>query len=193
MLVHPFKKTLQHTRIKLDPYLLNADVKNNMLFVLKQKVEKKCNKLGYIDEVYNITKYNDGVLLPENLSGAPIYDVEYHCKICIPVKNSNIVAQVKTINQELVICVNGPIFIFITKDKIDTTIWDPTDKFKNLKTKKPLQENDFVKIFIVDYKINQNSFQINTIGRLGDIATKDEIEKYYGKIEEDNPDDDNFI
>ena len=65
-LVSPYKNIKQHTRIKLEPYHMNSDIRNNMKMVLKKKVEKKCNKNGFIDEVFKILEFSDGIMIPEN-------------------------------------------------------------------------------------------------------------------------------
>ena len=40
-IVSPYKNIKQHTRIKLDPYHMNSDIRNNMKTVLKKKNRKK--------------------------------------------------------------------------------------------------------------------------------------------------------
>ena len=40
--------------IQLKPYHMNSDILNNMLKILKNKVEKKCNRNGYVEIVYKI-------------------------------------------------------------------------------------------------------------------------------------------
>ena len=119
-----------------------------------------------------------------------MFDIKYNCRICYPTISSIIIAQVKTINQELIVCTNGPIFIFIPKEEIDSTFWQFSEKFNNKKSGKELKENDFVKIEILDRRINQGGFIINTIAKLLDHASNTEVNKYYGIIELE---DDNFI
>lgn len=192
-LISPYKNTFQYTKIKLEPHHLNSDILTNLEYVLKQKIEKKCNKNGFIDEIYEITEFKHGVMVPENLSGCAIFDIKYHCRLCIPIKNSVIIAQVKTKTQEMVICTNGPLFIFIPKDKIDKAYWDVLNNFKNKETGKNLNENDYVKVLIIDSRINQNGFVINTIGRLLDSPTADEVKNYYGNIVEEEEEENNFL
>ena len=79
-LVSPYKDIKQYTKISIHPYQLNSDIRNNMKLSLRKKVEKKCNKNGFIDQVYRIISFEDGKLIPENLSGNVIYNVCYHCK-----------------------------------------------------------------------------------------------------------------
>ncbi len=178
--VSPYRNIKQYTRISIESYHMNSDIKNNMKIVLKKKVEKKCNKNGFVDEVYKILEYSDGIMPPENLNGAAVYNITYHCKLCIPVENTIIIGQVKVINQELVVAINGPILIFIPKDNVDTNVWDIPDGYMNKRTKKKLESGNYVKIQIVNKRINQNDKQIKTLGKLLDFATQDEVDKYFG-------------
>jgi DNA-directed RNA polymerase subunit E'/Rpb7 len=179
-LISPYRNIKQYTRISVEPYQMNSDIRNNMKLILKKKVEKKCNKNGFIDEVYKILEYSDGMMPPENLNSTAIYNITYHCKICIPVENTIIIGQIRVINQELIIAINGPIMIFIPKENIDTNVWDIPDGFLNKIKKKKLVSGEFVKIQIVDKRINQNDSQIKAIGKLLDFTTSDEVDKYYG-------------
>jgi DNA-directed RNA polymerase subunit E'/Rpb7 len=190
-LVSPYRNIKQYTRISIEPFMMNSDIKNNMKIVLKKKIEKKCNKNGFVDEVYRILEYSDGIMPPENLNGSIIYNVTYHCKICIPVENTNIIGQIKIINQELIIAVNGPIMFFIPKENIDTNIWDISDGYMNKLKKKKLNRDDYVKIQIIDKRINQNDSQIKSIGKLIDFANLEEVNKFFGSkiISEKNTDD----
>jgi DNA-directed RNA polymerase subunit E'/Rpb7 len=179
-LVSPYRNIKQYTRISIEPFNMNSDIKNNMKIVLKKKIEKKCNKNGFVDEVYRILEYSDGIMPPENLNGSVIYNVTYHCKICIPVENTIIIGQIRVINQELIIAVNGPIMFFIPKENIDTNNWDIPEGYLNKLNKKKLQRDDFVKIQIMDKRINQNDSQIKSIGKLIDFASLEDVEKYFG-------------
>jgi len=186
-LTSPYRNIKQNTNISLEPYYMNSDIRNNMKIVLKKKVEKKCNENGYIDEVYRIMKYEDGDLIAENLSGNVIFNVNYHCKICIPIENTIIIGQVKVINQEVIVCINGPIMIFITKDNIDTNIWEISDGYLHKPRKEKLIVGQYIKIHILNKNINQGDVQVKAIGIMMDYATTDELTKYYGNIIEDSP------
>jgi DNA-directed RNA polymerase subunit E'/Rpb7 len=157
---------------------MNSDIILNLKLILKKKKEKKCNKNGFVDEIYKILEYSDGMMHPENLNGCAIYNITYHCKICIPVENTLIIGQVKVINQELIIATNGPVMIFIPKENVDNNIWEIIDGYKN-KNKK-LTTDDFVKIQITDKRINQNDNQIKSIGKLIDFASEEDVKQYFG-------------
>lgn len=179
-LVSPYRNIKQYTRISVEPYHMNSDIKNNMKIILKKKVEKRCNKHGFVDEVYRILEYSDGLMPPENLSGSAIYNITYHCKLCIPVENTVVIGMVKVINQELVVAINGPIMFFIPKENVDTNIWDIPDGYLNKNKNKKLVAGDYIKVQIMDKRVNQNDNQIKSIGRLVDFATPEEVDKYYG-------------
>lgn len=179
-IVSPYRNIKQHTRISIEPYHINSDIILNLKLILKKKKEKKCNKNGFIDTVYRILEYSDGMMPPENLNGCVIYNITYHCKICIPIENTVIIGQVKVINQELVIATNGPIMIFIPKENVDINFWDIIDGYKNKKNNKKLVTDDYVKIQITDKRINQNDNQIKSIGKLIDFASPDEVAQYFG-------------
>jgi DNA-directed RNA polymerase subunit E'/Rpb7 len=186
-LTSPYRNIKQNTNISLEPYYMNSDIRNNMKIILKKKVEKKCNENGYIDEVYRIMKYEDGNLVSENLSGNVIFNIHYHCKICIPIENTIIIGQVKVINQEVIVCINGPIMIFITKDNIDTNIWEISDGYLHKPRKEKLMVGQYIKIHILNKNINHGDVQIKAIGIMMDYATTDELTKYYGNIIEESP------
>lgn len=178
--ISPYKNTEQYTKILIEPYQMNSDIKNNLKINLKKKVEKKCNKNGYIEEVYKILQYEDGMMLPENLSANAIYNIKYLCKICIPIENSIIISQVKVINPELVVTINGPIMTFIPKDNIDNMYWNVSDNFTNKTNKNiKLKIGDFVLIQIINKRINTGDSQIKTIGKLLDLANEKQIDDFY--------------
>ena len=197
-LVSPYRNIKQYTKISLEPYYMNTDILNNMKIVLKKKVEQKCNKHGYIDEIYRIIEYSDGIMPSENLNGNAIFNIIYHCKICIPIENTIIIGLIKVINQELIIAINGPIMFFIPKGNINTTIWNISEGYINNNTKNKLNVGDYIKIQILDKRINQNDTQIRIIGNLIDTANDEEIDMYYGnkldkKEEPAKSSDSNFI
>lgn len=190
MIVSPYKNIIQYTKVQLRPHMMNSDIKSNMKLVLRKKVEKICNKQGFVDEVFKIESYIEEDIAPENLSGSVNYNIAYHCRICVPIENTIIVAQVKALNQELVLASNGPIMVFITKDNIDNKVWDVADNFLHLKTKSNLKDNNYIKVEIVNKRINQGDFQIKAIAKLIDFATDKEVKEFFNS---NDTDDENFI
>ena len=190
-LVSPYKNIIQYTKVQILPHMMNSDIESNMDLVLQKKVENKCNKYGYICKVYGIDSYEDGIMVPENLLGAVNYNVTYQCKICIPIENTVIIGQIKGINQELIIIKNGPIVVFVPKTNIDSNIWNISNEFTHKKTKHLLQVGDSVEVLINKKKINQGDSQIKCIGTLLNIASKENIEKYYDNVDEEKQPEEN--
>ena len=194
-LLSPYKNTIQYATIQVLPQHMNSDILSNMELILKQKVENKCNKYGYIDKVHTIEKYSEGELITENFLGAANYKIDYQCRMCLPIENTMIIAKVHNINSELIILSNGPIIIFIPKDNIDTNIWNITNNITHKKKDQILKTDDYVKVVIHKIKINQNDTQIKSIGILNDFAKTSEKENYFGSIinDENEDEEDNFI
>ena len=178
-LVSPYINIKQYTKISIESFHMNNNIINNIVNLLKKKLEKKCNKNGYVANIYDIIEYSDGIMHPENLNGSAIYNVAYNCKLCIPVENTIIIGTVRIINQELIVSTTGPIIIFIPKDNINLELWNIIDGFVYKPTKKSLELEDFIKILIIDKRINQNDTQIKAVGKLIDIPTQEEIDEYY--------------
>ena len=178
--ISPYKNVEQYTQILLEPYQMNSDIRIHLKANLKKKVEKKCNKNGYVDEVYKILEHGDGIMKPENLSGNVLYNIKYHCKLCLPIENSIIISQVKVINQDLVITINGPIMNFIPRDNIDTSIWDVLENFKHKnKENEKLKIGDYVLVQILNKRINSRDTQIKTICKLLDFASEEQVKDYF--------------
>jgi len=196
-LVSPYKNTIQYTTIQVLPQHMNSDIISNMELILKHKVENKCNKYGFIDKVHTIEKYSEGTLITENFLGAANYDIDYQCRMCLPIENTMIVAKVNSVNSELIILTNGPIIIFIPKENINTELWSITNNVIHKKTDSVLKEDDYVKVIIDKIKVNQNDTQIKSIGILNDFAKTSEKEMFFGSIIgdeiEENTEEDNFI
>lgn len=185
----PFYDIEQEDKVLLKPEQMNSDILLNLKINLREKVEKKCNINGYVDQIYKILKYGDGLMTAENLSGSAIYPVRYHCRIYVPLENSKIIGEVTVINPELIVAINGPIRFFIMREKVNTNNFDINNGFrlKNAKgDKKTLNLNDKVIINVEDKRINYGDKTIKCMGYMEDIATESQIKKYYLSESDDN-------
>ncbi len=160
-LTSPSKTITQHTRVQIQPHMMNSDIEDNIMIVLQQKVEGKCNKYGFIEKVHNIEEYTENIIMPENFSGCATYSVTYLATIIIPIENTFIIGNIKNITPELVVVMNGPIIVFIPKANIDSNIWDVSNEFIDRKNKSLLKINDCVHIHLKKVKINQGDYKLN--------------------------------
>lgn len=182
----PYYDIEQNERVLLRPHQMNSDIKLNLKMNLKEKLEGKCNKYGYIDQIYKILEYNDGIISAENLSGGAIYNVKYHCRIFSPLENTSIIGEIILLNPELIIAINGPIKIFIPRESINSEVFDINRNFMIKKDKSNLKLNQKVIITIKDKKINPGDKNIKCIGYLFDIPTEKQLKDYYDEVEVSN-------
>ena len=122
-LVNPYKNTIFYTRVKLLPYQMNNELYINLKNNLVKKVEKRCNKYGYVNKVYKILSYGDGIMNTEDFSGSAIFDIKYSANTCIPIENTNIIVKIEKMNNMAILAKNGAIKVVLKYDKI-------SDKFK---------------------------------------------------------------
>ena len=179
-IVSPYRNIKQYTRISIEPHHMNSNIKNNMKYVLKKKVEKKCNKYGYVSEVYRILEYSDGIMPTENLNANAIYDITYHCKLCIPIENTCIVCNISVISPEIIFGHNGPLLIMIRRDNIDMSNWMISDGIFNIKANRKLQANDYCIVKILEKRVNQEDSQIKLGCQLIDLATEEQVHQLFG-------------
>jgi DNA-directed RNA polymerase subunit E'/Rpb7 len=163
---------------------MNNDIYKHLKTNLKDDVEKKCNKYGYLEKVYKITEYKDGYIEPENF--IPIYKVKFTCRMCIPNINTNLICSISKMNKALIVAENGPIFCLITikNVNIDNFIFDNNDvlNYKNNGVLEKLKPKDIVKINILARKFYKGDNNIKVIGFLDNIATDKEKQIYYNDI-----------
>jgi DNA-directed RNA polymerase subunit E'/Rpb7 len=188
----PFYDIEQDERVLLKPQQMNSDILLNLKINTKEKIEGRCNRFGYIDKVYKILQYNDGLLESENLSGGAVYRVKYHCRMYAPLENTSIIGEIILLNPELIIVINGPIRIFIPRESINNDAFDMNRNFMVKKDKTTLQLNQKVVVTIKDKKINPGDKNIKCIGYLQDVATEKQIKEYYDDSVEETTSN-NFI
>ena len=196
-MVYPFHETEQETKIVITPSQMNSNIIENMKDNLVNKLLNKCNETGYVNKIYNIVKYSQGIINAENFSASAIYKVVFKCELCLPMENTFIVGQIKIINQALIIATNGPIKIYIRKGSTGID----NNKFINHDTiiihkdsNQVIETNSFIKILVKGKKINLGDKHIMVNGIIKDIVTEEEKDKYfYKEINETNNNIDNSV
>lgn len=180
----PYINTEYHTCVNLLPHQMNNDVYKHLKINLKNDVEKKCNKYGYLEKVYKITEYKEGNIEPEKF--IPIYKVKFTCRMCIPNINTNLICSISKMNKALIVAENGPIFCLITVKNVNINnfMFDNNDvlNYKNNGVMEKLKPKDIVKINILARKFYKGDNNIKVIGFLDNIATDEEKQIYYNDI-----------
>jgi DNA-directed RNA polymerase subunit E'/Rpb7 len=155
------------------------NLKNNL-----QKLTGKCfSKYGYIVKIIEILDYKDGIIEAENTESSALFDLDFSCRICAPLRNTQIICEVERVNKLLITARNGPILVIITNDRTNTNIFFK-DNNNNIRYKKDgksdiLQPHDFIKVTLVTIHFNDGDENIKVIGFLDDIASEEEKKFYY--------------
>ena len=188
----PYINTKLFTSISLRPDQMDNKIYINLKKNLENKLLKKCYKnYGYISNIYKILDYDDGMVEAENLRGSAIFDISFSCKLCRPLKQTQIICQIHRANKLLVTAVNGPIQVIISHDRMSDnfrTDYNNTLTYKKDGVSTSLEPGDFVKVTILSITFSHNDIVIKSIGYLDNIATDDEIKQFYN--DEYNTNDD---
>jgi DNA-directed RNA polymerase subunit E'/Rpb7 len=176
-LVNPYKNTIFYTRVKLLPYQMNNELYINLKNNLKKKVEKKCNKYGYINKVYKILSYSDGTINPEDFNASAVFDIKYSASSCIPVENTKIVVKIEKMNNMAILAKNGPIKVVLKYDKI-------SPKFKVVQgtilyNNNQIKAGDYLTISILAKRFYNKDIFISVYGYIDDVPTEKQISDNY--------------
>lgn len=175
----------EYETIELEPH----QIKNNLYYYikenLKKKLEKKCNHLGYIIEIFKINKYIPLEINPASFSGNCLFNVLYSCRICRPQRGDIIVGKIINISG-IIAAKNGPIDMVIQNENINkkkfiivnNILYYINKNNENIEIKK----NELLKIKIIDIHMLKNDDKIFVIGYLEDITNEEDKKKFFDDI-----------
>jgi len=176
-IVNPFRNTIFYTRVKLLPYQMNNELYINLKNNLIKKVEKKCNKYGYVNKVYKILSYTDGTINAEDFTSSAVFNIKYAANTCIPVENTKIVVKIEKMNNMAILAKNGPIKVVLKYDKISNKFKLVQGTFLYVEEKKNRQINigDYLIISILAKRFYNKDNFISVYGHIDDIPTDTQI------------------
>jgi len=197
----PYFDTELYARIIIHPQQINNDIYINLKNNLKKKVEKKCNKYGFITKVYKIVDYSDGEIIPENFDASHVFNVKYSGRVCLPVISNKIICKIDLLNKALIKASNGPIICIIGINYINENNFEINNKgdIVALNTNKVLNTNDHILVTIRGTNFFAGDERILILGSLDEVATQKQITDYYNEdldiepiLEEVDINDNNF-
>jgi DNA-directed RNA polymerase subunit E'/Rpb7 len=192
-IISPYINTEHRTRVELYPNQMNNDVYKYLKSNLKNNIENKCNKYGYVIKVYKILEYKNGLVDPDNFMATAVYEVTFACRMCIPNVNTKIMCEISRINRELISCTNGPIIVIIHNKNINPAnfLIDNNGNLKHIKNNKNdiIKATNIVKISIIAARSDKGGKHIKIYGYLDDIATVEEIDSYKKDISDNSVDE----
>ena len=184
-IVSPYFNFELYTTLLLSPNQMNNNLYINLKKNLKAKVENKCNKIGYILNIYNILSYDEGILEPEDFTGSAKYNIKYSARLCCPIENTFIICKIENMNKLLIKAKNGPILIIINNNNINTDNFKKDNEQNIIHKNNTLKVDDYIIIKVLAKKINNNDTRICTLGYLENIPTQTQINIFFNTDNEE--------
>ena len=182
------------------PIMLLPNQMDNKMYIhlksnLKNRLESKCYKnYGFVNKIYSIEETSDGIIEAEDPSCSAKITLRFTCSLCLPIVGKEIICKIDRMNKALIGAINGPIKAIITTDKINKDNFFP-DMNRNIRIKKNsevLIPEMYIRVLVLSKSFGDYDKHIIVIAYLQDIATQDQINKFY-LIENNIPDiDENF-
>jgi DNA-directed RNA polymerase subunit E'/Rpb7 len=186
---NPYTDEKLKTIVAIKADQMDNRIYNNLKKNLEYKLLGKCFKnYGVITKIYKITKYNEGRIQAENFSASAEFEVEFNCRLCLPLNNKDIICEISQIQKALIIAKNGPITILIQSSTIDEKILKIDNLnnyiYKDKKTGeiKKLDKGSHIVIKISQIKFHNGDKTIICLGLLVNIPEEETIKKYYDMI-----------
>jgi len=180
VLVKPYTDTELKTVIEVEAREMNNNIHINILSKLKRKTGK-CEKYGYVSQIYKITKKEGGYIEPENILNSPAkVIVHYTARIMKPIQGTILIGRLEKYNQALFLVMIGkPIINIIQATEVKEKFKMLNKKLIYVPTKKEVKLGQFVKIKILATKFSKGETRIITTSQLLDLATKEEVKEFY--------------
>lgn len=191
-----FQDSLLHCNIETTlqcPIMLNPTQMDNKLQLhlksnLNNAIKGRCYlNYGHIIKINKIEEISDGIIEEEDSSCSAKFIVKFSCRLCLPVKNHEIICKIDRMNKALISGINGPIKVIITPDRINKDKFF-TDNDRNIRIKSNsqiLQPELYIKVLILATTFSHYDINIIALSYLQDIATEQEI-KIFEKQQYDN-------
>jgi len=179
----PYINTKLSTSVILHPYQMDNKIYINLKQNL-QTISGKCfQKYGYVVKIIEILDYKDGVIEAENTESSALFDLDFSCRMCVPLKNTQIICEIDRVNKLLITAVNGPILVVITNDRVNNDVFYK-DNNNNIRYKKEgqsnmLQPHDFIKVVLQTIHFNDGDEKIKAIGYMEDMAGEEDKKNFY--------------
>ena len=162
-----FSRVLLSDNIKVNPKLLTKTIHNTLLEKLREKLEGRCTKHGYIKKgSIEIYKTSPGKIEQVGLNGNTLYTIHFYADVCNPLVGSLVKCSVSSINKFGILAIAGyndeteyisVIKIIIAKDSNTIVSEVDLDSVK-------LQDEILVEILGQKYELNDD--KISAIGRV---------------------------
>ena len=177
-----FISTKIKSSLSIDPKNLNNSINRTILKKIKNDIEGKCIKNGFVRKnSVKLLKRSLGETLTSQFNGSVIYHIEYLVDLCNPLEGASIDCEVLNINKMGVLAgiqgeIDSPLNILLARQHhIDNKDFED------------IRENDLIKIRVLGKRFEYGDNQISIIGLLESEFNKqnDEINQNDSDEEQD--------
>lgn len=180
------EKTLT-TRVELEPYMMNHELRQNILARLREQKEGCCNRYAFVMHVTSLVDYSSAEIKPEDMRAHPLFDVSYNCVMVTPVTGETVVARVQRLNDSIICCENGPLQIIVQHDFVNRDLFDATgESIVHRMTGSRVEVGTMVRIKILAYKFLKYDTSIKVLGQLEGMATQEESDEGFYDTKQDD-------
>lgn len=183
MSTSPYRDTKLFTRIALRPNQMNNKIYINLKKNLEDKLLNKCYKdYGFIDKIYKISNYGQNIINQEDYICSAIYNISFHCHLCLPVNGQYIICKVNNNIKAMTTANNGPIIAIIDHNQVNKNVFsigNDNIKYKEDGKYYDLKVNNFIRVKVLGTRFNHNDKIIKCICYLDNMATEEEINSFY--------------
>ena len=176
-----YYRTQLRDKVTLLPEQCDANIDDHLLVNLKQKVEGKVGDNGMVLYITRIINYDNGIIDGINLMSSTVYDIYYECFFCSPTEGMELICVIDKFVKGLLVVRNGPIRagIEIGPSKIDTQKFEINNgKIYYKKNNTMIDKGNYIKVEIINRKLNSRETYITAVCKLLDVASKNEIQLY---------------
>lgn len=176
----PYVNTWLNADICILPKDMNNDIQINIKNAVIKLYANKCfYHYGYVEKIFKVTNKSEyGIIQHEDPTASAKYKVSFLCRLCNPIKNTKIVAQVSQIDTKMTLCHNGQMIVVIMMSSINKnpnfmlnaitnilTYIDPDNNMHEIK------KGSYVYVNVETKKIEHMSEYITVYGAIDSIAT----------------------
>lgn len=183
------------TELTDDVLLRPHQMDNKMYLHLKANLERnlvnKCyKKYGFILEIISLKEITGGIIEAENTESSALFNAKFICKICIALRKRQIICKVDKITNLIITLSNGPILVIVPVERLNTNVFfrDTSNalRYKTNNDTKILKPGDLVIVTLSNVEMYDRGSEIKAIGIADNIASDDQIKKYYDINLQDN-------
>ena len=180
---NPFMSHEYQIIVKLHPHQMNSDLYMHLKHNIEKRVVGKCNNVGLITKVEKLLKYDDNEINIEDFSADAEYSVDYVATICIPMKDTEVILQVKKticeLGNYLISASNGALTCVLAVKNNTHFLSMKNSKVYISNYDKYLEIGDFIKVLIINKRSDPGDHVIQIIGKIVDLSSEDEVKNNY--------------